>query len=158
MQTSSDSIANALRATPAPQRSAATVRPDAPRGTSLLWQALMLGISGDALLRAGIEGPAFVAWIAILALAILSLTWQAGGRVPREALGWMPTAILSSGLTALRDADGIQALDVLAAAGSLGLAAIALRDWRLALWAPRLRDTLWAAASIVGNTAKGIVP
>lgn len=158
MTTSSDPIAQALRAVPIPQRSAPAVRPDAPAGTALLWQALMLGISGDALLRAGIVGPAFAAWIAILALAILSLTWQAGRRVPREALGWMGVALLFAGLTAWRGSDTLLPLDVLAATGALGLVAIALRDSRLALWAPRLRDTLWAAAAIVGSTARGIVP
>jgi hypothetical protein len=158
MHTSSDPVAQALRTAPIPQRSIPAVRADAPTGTALLWQALLLGISGDALLRVGIVGPAFVAWIAILALAIVALTWQAGRRVPHEALLWMGTALLFAGLTAWRSSDSLLPLDVLAATGALGLAAIALRDTRLALWAPRLRDTLWAAVAIVGSTARGIVP
>jgi hypothetical protein len=158
MQTSPDPIAQALRATPLPQRTAPAVRADAPRGTSLLWQALLLGISGDALLRLGIQGPALAAWIVILALAVLSLTWQAGRRMPREAVVWMGTALLFASFTAWRDAEALRALDVLAMLGALGLAAIALRDEELALWAPRLRDTLWAGVAIIGSTARGIVP
>ena len=157
MATISDPIADALRTAPAPQRATA-VRTDAPRGTSVLWQALLLGVSGDALLRAGIQGPALVAWIAVLGLAVVNLTWQAGRRVPRETMGWLLTAAFFALLTVVRDADELQALDVLATLGSLGLAAIALRDARLALWAPRLRDTLWAAVAIIGSTARGIVP
>src|SRR4051794_14884430 len=117
MQTSPDPIAQALRATPIPQRTAPAVRTDAPRGTSLLWQALLLGISGDALLRLGIQGPALAAWIVILALAVLSLTWQAGRRVPHEAAAWMATALLFAAFTAWRDADSLRALDVVAVLG-----------------------------------------
>ncbi|HEV7990773.1 MAG TPA: DUF4173 domain-containing protein [Gemmatimonadaceae bacterium] len=158
MNTSSDPRAQALRTAPIPQRTAPTVRADAPRATALLWQALMLGVSGDALLRTGIQGPALTAWVAILALAILSLTWQAGRRVPAEAGAWMAAALLFSALTIWRDAEILRGLDAVAAIGALGLAAVALRDERLALWAPRLRDTLWAGAAIVGSTMRGIVP
>lgn len=158
MQTSTDSIAQALRAKPAPPPARVTTRPDAPRGTALLWQALLLGISGDALMRNGPLGPALAVWIVVLALAVASLTWQAGRRVPREAAGWMLVALLFAVFTAWRHADVLQVLDVFATLGALGLAAIALRSPRMGLWAPRLRDTLWAAAAIIGSTARGIVP
>jgi hypothetical protein len=158
MHTSTDSLAQALRAKPAPPPSRVAVRPDAPRGTALLWQALLLGISGDALLREGPVGPGLAAWIVVLGLAVASLTWQAGRRVPGEAAGWIAVALLFAAFTAWRNAEVLRLLDVLVAIGALGLAAIALRNPRTALWAPRLRDTLWAAAAIIGSTARGIVP
>ncbi|MEO8562381.1 MAG: DUF4173 domain-containing protein [bacterium] len=158
MPPSPDSVAQTLRSAPVPVHATPVVRADAPRGTALLGQALLLGVSGDALLRAGPLGPALVAWIAVLALAITSLTWQAGRRVPGEAAAWIATSVLFAALTVWRDADVLRPLDVLATIGALGLAAIAFRDERLGLWAPRLRDTLWAAVAIIASTARGIVP
>jgi hypothetical protein len=124
----------------------------------LLWQAALLGISGDALLRDGPPGPGLAVWVAILALAALSLTWSAGRRVPRESAAWLAVAVLLATCLAWRDAEAIRFLDLVATMGVLGLAAIALREPALAIAAPRLRDTLWAGLAIVLATARGIVP
>lgn len=134
------------------------VRRDAPAARSLLWQAALLGVSGDALLRDGPVGPGLTLWVLVLALATLSLAWSAGRRVPREAAVWLGIAALLAALTAWRDAEVLRLFDVLTTIAALGLAAVALRDPALALVAPRLRDTLWAGLSIVGSTARGIVP
>ena len=133
-------------------------RHDAPPARALLWQATLLGVSGDALLRDGPFGPGLSIWVAVLALAALSLTWSGGRRVPREAVVWLGVAAAITACLAWRDADALRFLDVVAAAGALGLAAVALRDPALALAAPRLRDTLWAVRAIVFATARGIVP
>jgi len=134
------------------------VRQDAPPVTGLLWQAALLGLSGDALLREGPAGPGLAIWVAILALAALSLTWSAGRRVPREAALWLGTAVLLSFCLVWRDSGALRFFDVVATIGVLGLAAVALRDPGLALTAPRLRDTIWAGFAIVRSTARGIVP
>jgi hypothetical protein len=132
------------------------VRIDAPPATALLWQAALLGISGDALLRDGGPGPGLAIWVAMLALAALSLTWSAGRRVPREAVAWLCTAVLLACCVVWRD--DLRPLDILATIGTLGLAAISLRDPSLAIGAPRLRDTLWAGFAVAMATARGIVP
>jgi hypothetical protein len=150
-----------LAAAPAHRRAAAparSVRADAPPIRTLLWQAALLGVSGDALLRDGPVGPGLAIWIGILALAVLSLTWSAGRRVPREAAVWLVVAGVLGALTAWRASEALRVFDVLAAVAALGLGAIALRDRSLAIFADRLRDTLWAGTAIVRSTARGIVP
>jgi hypothetical protein len=149
-------LAASDRETPYSATIRSRVRVDAPPATALLWQAALLGLSGDALLRQGPPGPGFAIWVAMLALAALSMTWSAGRRVPREALAWLGTAILLACCLVWRD--DLRPLDFLATAGALGLAAISLRDPSLALGAPRLRDTLWAGFAVVMSTARGIVP
>jgi hypothetical protein len=142
------------------EREAATsvIRPDAPSAHTLLLQAALLGLSGDALLYQAGPGPGLAIWVAVLALATMSLTWGAGRRMPREAAAWLGAAIVFTTLTAWRDSGALQFLDVVTAIAALGLAAISLRDPALAIWAPRLRDTVWAGAAIVGNVMRGIVP
>ncbi|HKH92671.1 MAG TPA: DUF4173 domain-containing protein [Gemmatimonadaceae bacterium] len=144
------------RAMPASSRSLA--RPDAPAAQTLLWQAALLGLSGDALIYNGPVGPGVALWVFVIGLAALSLTWSAGRRVPREAAAWLAMAVLLAACTAWRDAEALRLLDVLATLVVLALAAVALRDPGLALAAPRLRDTLWAGLAIVRSTARGIVP
>jgi hypothetical protein len=133
-------------------------RRDAPAAQTLLWQAALLGISGDALLRDGPVGPGLALWVLVLALATLSLAWSAGRRVPGEAAAWLGTAALLATLTAWRHSDALRLLDVMTTIAALGLAAVALRDPAVALVAPRMRDTLWAGLAIVRSTARGIVP
>src|SRR4051794_37116944 len=140
----------------APTRLRTRLRLDAPPATALLWQAALLGLSGDALLRDGGPGPGLAIWVAVLALAALSLTWTARRRVPKEAAAWLGLAVLLASCLAWRDA--LRFLDIVATMGALVLAAVALRDPALALAAPRLRDTLWAGIAIALSTARGIVP
>ena len=133
-------------------------RADAPPATTLLWQAALLGVSGDALLRQGPQGPAFVAWIAVLTLATLSLTWRARRTLPREAAGWLAAAFLFASLATWRESEVLRVLDVLTALGALAMAALALRNRELALWAPRLRDTIWGAAALAFSVVRGVLP
>ena len=133
-------------------------RTDAPPATTLLWQAALLGVSGDALLRQGPVGPALAAWVGVLAMATLSLTWSARRTLPREAAGWLGAAFLFACLTAWRNSELLQVLDVFAVLGALGMTALALRNRELALWAPRLRDTIWGAASLAFSVVRGVLP
>lgn len=151
-------LATRDREQPAVATRRSLARHDAPPARALLWQASLLGVSGDALLRDGPFGPGLSIWVAVLALAALSLTWSGGRRVPREAALWLGVAVSLATCLAWRDADALRFLDLVAAASALGLAAVALRDPALALAAPRLRDTLWAVRAIVFATARGIVP
>ena len=143
--------AQAIRAVPA-------TRPDAPAIRTLLWQAALLGLSADALLHDTIVGPALALWVIVLALAALALTWSASRKVPQEALAWFIVAVALASLTAWRDSGALQFLDVLATVTALGFAAVSLRDPALALFAPRLRDTLWAGLAVVLSAMRGIVP
>jgi hypothetical protein len=133
-------------------------RADAPPATSLLWQAALLGVSADALLREGPIGPGLAAFVAVLAMATSSLTWSARRTLPRETVGWLAAALLFAALTAWRNAESLQALDLLTAIGALGMAALALRSQNFALWAPRLRDTIWGSAALVLNVIRGVLP
>jgi len=145
----------AQHAAPSP---AVATRSDAARPATLLQQALLLGISADALLRYSLVGPALALWVVILALAVPALAWSADRTVPRESAGWVAVAFLFACCSAWRASDVLRALDLLAVLAALGMAGIALRDDRLGLRAQRLRDTIWAAAAIIGNVARGIVP
>ncbi len=133
-------------------------RPDAPATRTLLWQAALLGLSADALLHDTLTGPALAIWVAVLSLAALALTWSAGRRVPREAMAWLAIATALAALTAWRASEALQFFDVVATIAALGLAAVAFRDPALALFAPRLRDTIWAGLAIVASAIRGIVP
>ena len=151
-------LATSDRPHAAPATLRAHVRSDAPPARTLIWQAALLGLSGDALLRQGPTGPGLALWVAILGLAALSLTWSAVRRVPKEAAIWLAVAVILTACVAWRDSGAIRFLDIVATIGVLGLAAIALRDPALAIGAPRLRDTLWAGFAIAFSTARGIVP
>ncbi|MDB4883162.1 MAG: hypothetical protein JWL95_1928 [Gemmatimonadetes bacterium] len=133
-------------------------RADAPPASTLLWQAALLGVSGDALLRQGPLGPGLAAWVAVVGLATLSLTWSARRHMPRESAIWLATALLYAALTAWRDSEPLRALDLLSVIGSLGMVALALRDRNLALWAPRLRDTIWGAFAVIVSVVRGVLP
>ena len=154
---------DALAQQPAPDALAATravltTRPDAAPAKTLLWQAALLGLSADALLHDTLIGPALATWVVVLALAALALTWSAGRKVPHEAVAWFGVAVMLAVLTAWRDSGELQFLDVLATIAALGFAGVSLRDPELALFAPRLRDTLWAGLAIVLSAARGILP
>ncbi|CAN5905734.1 DUF4173 domain-containing protein [soil metagenome] len=120
--------------------------------------AVLLGIAADLLLRDGIEGLGFPLWIATLLLGLTSLTWRARRDVPREAIAWMFVALLSACGLAWRDSEMLKGLDLVATAGALGMTAIALGNERAGLLADRVRDTLWAAASMARTMVPGIVP
>ncbi|MEO8880847.1 MAG: DUF4173 domain-containing protein [Gemmatimonadaceae bacterium] len=129
-----------------------------PLARRVAGHAILLGIAGDALLRDLPVGIAFPAWIALAALGIVAATWSDGRSISREVAAWLATALLFSCGLAWRDSSTLQALDVLATIGSLGMAAIALSDGRVALLAARFRDTVWAAAALAATVMLGILP
>lgn len=124
----------------------------------LLAHALMVGVAADALLRRGPTGIGFALWVAFLIMAAMSITLGAGRSVPREAHAWLATALLFASAIAWRDSMTLQFFDALAVVGSIAMAGVALADTRAALFAERLRDTIWALALLGRETAFGAIP
>ena len=139
-------------------RSDADSRTNASIAPRAVAHALLLGIAADLLLRDGIDGAGFPLWIATLLLGLTSLTWRAQRDVPHHAMAWMCVALASACGLAWRDSDMLKGLDLVATAGALGMTAVALGNERAGLLAERLRDTVWAAASMARTMVPGIVP
>lgn len=141
---------------------AAAPSPPPPRRVELarrvLTLALLLGVAADALLRQGIAGLGLPLWIALTAVAALGLSGRVLSRIPREAKAWLASAFVFAAFMAWRDSDTLRFFDALAVIGSIGLAAVALRDERAALFAERLRDTIAAFVLVVRGTIIGIFP
>jgi hypothetical protein len=129
-----------------------------PLARAILFHALLLGVSADLLMRDGPVGLGYAAWLLLLALATLSLVWRGSRRLPRETAVWLTTAIVFGAGLAWRDAGELQFLDFAATLFALGMAAIALGDPRSALFAARMRDTIWAGAAELRSIATGFVP
>jgi len=131
---------------------------NAPLAKRIVGHALLLGIAGDVLLRDLPVGLAFPVWIALLVLAMTAAASSAGREISREAASWLATAILFSCGLAWRDSRTLVAFDFVATIGALGMAAIALSNASVALFAVRFRDTVWAAASLAFTVAAGFFP
>ena len=125
---------------------------------AILLQALLLGVAADLLLRDGITGIGLPLWLLLLALSAAALFLRAGRQLPRETAAWLTVSTLLGSAMAWRAADALQFFDFAATIFALGMAAVSLADARAALFASRLRDTVWAGARVVGSVAIGIVP
>ncbi|HEU5219544.1 MAG TPA: DUF4173 domain-containing protein [Gemmatimonadales bacterium] len=127
------------------------------RPQPILGHALLVAIAADALLR---SRPALglPIWIGVLALAAISLAWRTGRVVPVQAAGWLLVALLFSAGFAWRDSEALRLLDAAVVLGALGMAALALSDGRTALFANRLRDTVWGAGAMMLTIAAGPAP
>ena len=108
--------------------------------------ALSLAVSADALFRDGLGGAAFPVWVGMTVVSLVGLAWRGDLVVSREAAAWLTAAIFFSIGLAWRDSEQLQAFDFLATAGSLLMAAAALNSRHPALFAPRIRHTVRAAA------------
>jgi hypothetical protein len=154
MDTSVESMAGLPRARVEPRTRGVLAPPDA-RAVAVV--ALLLGVAGDALLRDGPPGAAFSLWIAALVLNLRALVNRSGRPLPREAGLWLATAVLFALGIAWRDSEGLVALNLLATACSLGMAAVVLSRPRAGLLAPRLQDTLAAGVRVVASVAGGAI-
>lgn len=124
---------------------------------TILVTAFLVGLAGDALLRDGPLGAAFPLWIAVLALNLGSLLQRAESPPSREAAIWLATAVLFAAGTAWRNDDALVAFDVLATGFALGMAAVSLSRPSAGLLASPIRETILAAARVVGSVALGAV-
>ena len=120
--------------------------------------AALVGIAGDALLRHGPTGIAFPVWVTLVALGLTSLVGRADRSVAAGARGWLAVAVLFAAGLAWRDSEILQFFDLLASAAALGFAAVTIAEPHAGLFAPRLRDSLLAALTVMQRTAKGILP
>jgi len=146
--------------------SAAAALADRPRPSALrlcaslaptvLAFAVSVGISGDALLRQGIGGAGLAAWVAITAVATVALVWRAGAPPSAQAWAWLAAAVTAASAVAWRNAELLQALDLLAAIGAMIMAAVAIngRGW----WIAAPYTALLAAFRVVRGAAFGFVP
>jgi hypothetical protein len=130
---------------------------DAALARTLLTHAILLGIAGDALLR-GRPGVGAFMWIVNVALAMVSLVWTTGRLVPPQARAWLMAAITFAAFVAWRDAEELRALNVIAVAASLGLAAMSVRSPRGAALSHRVREVVWPAASAARHILLGLIP
>ena len=151
-------VAPATLARPARQHAAPAPVLSRPVARRVLWEAALLGLSADALLRDSLTGLALPAWIALVALGLVATCWSDGRRLHRQAAGWLAAAVLFAATVAWRDAGLLSLAGLLAVLGCLVMAAIAMHDHGAALFAARLRDTLWAAFLTVRRVAAGLVP
>ena len=124
----------------------------------VLINAMVLGLAGDLLLRAGLDGPAFAIWIALVALALVSLVWRAQRNVPAESQWWLAVAVLFAAAMSWRDSDDVQVLNALAVIGSIALAVVTLSQGGTDVLTARLRDTVISAIGPALAVMRGIVP
>lgn len=139
-------------------RDSATAVATAAIAPRALGQAVLIGIAADALLRDGINGVAFPVWITIAILGFVALAWRAERVVPRESAIWLSVAALSACGVAWRDADMLHFLNVVATAGALGMAGLALASPRAGVLASRIRDSAWALMAALRVGVRGIAP
>ena len=141
-------------------RAAETTSPALPSAIArpLIAMAALSGLAGDALLRGGPSGVAFPIWVTLVALGLTSLVGRANRSVAVEARWSLAVAVVFATGLAWRDSDILQLLDVLASAAAIGFAALTIAEPHAGLLAPRLRDTLIAALTVMRRTATGILP
>lgn len=120
--------------------------------------AALLGVVGDALIGNGPGGLGFPLWIALIAASAVSLIWRADLVVSRETAFWLMTAAVCAIGVAWRDADDLQALDILATIGALVFAAASTHRARSLLFGARLREIARAFVTMGGGIVTGIFP
>ena len=124
----------------------------------VLASALLLGIAGDLLLRRGPDGLGFPVWIGLAVLSAIAVARRVRRAMSFEASAWLATAILFSIGIAWRDAETLVFFDYLAVLGAIVLAGVALARPAMALFAERLRDTIWAVAALARDIIVGVIP
>src|SRR5215831_15196969 len=137
--------------TPAP-----AVSPSVARTT--LTTAILLGASADALMHDGPSGVGLAMWITFLAVNAVVLFARARHAPSRQAFLWLAGAVMFSLGLAWRNSETLQFFDFLAMLFALGMAAITVRDPGAALFAKRLRDTLFTGIDVAKNIAVGVLP
>src|SRR2546423_2971627 len=104
------------------------------RGLEVLEAALLLGILGDALLRATPWGLNVTLWTGALAVALVALLARGRRRALTNDGRWLalPLVFFSAGF-AWRDSPTLQTLDVLALVVTFSLIALRARSGRIQL-------------------------
>ena len=123
-----------------------------------LFAAVFVGITGDALMHDGGATLGFGIWIALVALNVIALLMRSDRAMPRETVAWLSAAVVFACALIWRNSGTLQFFDVLATLGCLGMAAVSAREPRSALFARRLRETVFVAAEVVFGIMFGMLP
>ncbi|HET7372243.1 MAG TPA: DUF4173 domain-containing protein [Gemmatimonadaceae bacterium] len=124
----------------------------------VLASGLLLGVAGDLLLRSGPDGLAFPVWIALAVVSAIIVAKRVRRALSFEASAWLATAFLFSIAIAWRDSETLVFFDYLAVLGAIMLAGVAAARPDMALFAERLRDTVFAVAALARDVVVGVIP
>jgi hypothetical protein len=121
--------------------------------------AAALGILADPLLRNEPWGLGLLVWMAVFAVIAIVLVRQNRGPLSRESGLWLVVAVTFAAGLSWRDADLLQAFDVLAMLAALVLLAMSIAAIPLpGLAGSRVRDLMRAAFGTGLDVATGVVP
>ena len=124
-----------------------------------LGDALLLGVVGDALLRAPTWGANMTVWSLAIVLAMLTLARRRATAVPPDAYWFAIPAVAISLAFAWRGSPSLAAYNVLALLGTLGLLATAVGSGaEQPLLARRVRELVADLVRVGVSTAFGMVP
>ncbi|HUQ80572.1 MAG TPA: DUF4173 domain-containing protein [Gemmatimonadaceae bacterium] len=125
----------------------------------VLTDALLLGVVGDALLRAGTMGANMTLWTIGMVAALLTLARRRHDSVPADARFLAIPALALSLMYVWRDEESLAAYNTLALIGTFALLATAVaRGPRATLLASRVRDVVEHVADVGIRTAFGMLP
>lgn len=121
--------------------------------------AALLGVLADPLLRNEPWGLGLLVWMVAFATIAVALVRMNGRPLSRESSIWLAVAVLFAAGLSLRDADMLQAFDVLAMLTALGLLAMSINAIPVpGLALARVRDLIRAAFGTGLDVATGVVP
>jgi hypothetical protein len=125
----------------------------------VLTDALLLGVVGDAILRAPVWGANMAVWSSAIVVALVTLARRRSDTVPADARWLAIPALALSVMFVLRNHDALVAYNVLALAGTLALLASALAPTqRFSLATSKVRDIVQSAFTVGVSVGFGMLP
>lgn len=125
----------------------------------VLTDALLLGVVGDALLRATVSGANLMLWTAGMIAAMLTLAKRRHDTVPTDARWLAVPALALSFMYLVRDSEGLVVYNSLALIVTFALLATAIaRGPDATLLSSRVRDVIEHVIQVGARTAFGMVP
>lgn len=118
--------------------------------------ALMLGVLGDLLLRAGPIGPGLVVWIGMAGIGTTWLAWRTGATRWRPVVAWSTVALMAAALMVVRHNGFIQFLLCLLL--PFAVSQIIMLGWGARLGRSLPLDHLYAMVSVPFRALFGAVP
>ncbi len=100
-------------------------------GRIALAAALIVGVAGDVLLRAGPWGTGFSLWVALVVGAAIVTTWSGQRRIAPLAMAFLAAAVLFGACLSLRDSPELRVLNIAGALIAMVMALLAGRGLRL---------------------------
>jgi hypothetical protein len=100
-------------------------------GRIALVAALIGGVAGDTLLRAGPWGAGFSLWVVLVVGAAIVTTWSGGRRIAPSAMGFLAAAVLFGACLSLRDSSALRIWNVAGALIAMVMALLAGRGLTL---------------------------